>query len=190
MPTRASRICSRAASTLRCRSALMPLENFLIRRIDLLITVGEKLRQHFAERGARRSVVVGNWKRLEEFSRTEAAKLGGAAPPRGSRWRAARGLHHAVAQGPADRRIAGSGGRLPECLCADRAARACWSDMVAAGRQGESAYSLCGFRFRANRLRTIPAPAMSSITASIRKIPTRGLVRPTSCMKRWLPAGH
>ena len=46
------------------------LENFFIRRIDLLITVGEKLRRHFAERGARHSVVVGNWKRLGDFSRT------------------------------------------------------------------------------------------------------------------------
>jgi glycosyltransferase involved in cell wall biosynthesis len=55
---------------LRVRSALTHLENFFIRRIDLLITVGEKLRQHFAARGARRSVVVGNWKRLEDFSRT------------------------------------------------------------------------------------------------------------------------
>jgi glycosyltransferase involved in cell wall biosynthesis len=52
------------------RSALTRLENFFIRRIDLLITVGEKLRRHFAERGSRRSVVVGNWKRLEDFSRT------------------------------------------------------------------------------------------------------------------------
>lgn len=50
--------------------ALVRLENFFIRRIDLLITVGEKLRRHFAERGARRSVVVGNWKRLGDFSRT------------------------------------------------------------------------------------------------------------------------
>jgi glycosyltransferase involved in cell wall biosynthesis len=50
---------------------LVLLENFLIRRIDLLITVGEKLRRHFAERGARRSVVVGNWKRLGDFSRTD-----------------------------------------------------------------------------------------------------------------------
>jgi glycosyltransferase involved in cell wall biosynthesis len=50
--------------------ALVFLENVLIRRIDLLITVGEKLRQHFAARGARRSVVVGNWKRLAEFTRT------------------------------------------------------------------------------------------------------------------------
>jgi glycosyltransferase involved in cell wall biosynthesis len=53
------------------RRSLVSLENFLIRRTDLLITVGEKLRRHFAERGAPRSVVVGNWKRLEEYSRTE-----------------------------------------------------------------------------------------------------------------------
>ena len=53
------------------RRGLVWLENFLIRRIDLLITVGEKLRRHFAERGARRSVVVGNWKRLTDFSRTD-----------------------------------------------------------------------------------------------------------------------
>jgi len=50
---------------------LRHLENFCMRRIDLLITVGEKLRRHFAERGARHSVVVGNWKRLEEFSRSQ-----------------------------------------------------------------------------------------------------------------------
>ena len=47
------------------------LEDFLIPRANLLITVGEKLRRHFAARGACRSVVVGNWKRLEEFSRSE-----------------------------------------------------------------------------------------------------------------------
>src|SRR5580658_618641 len=32
---------------------LVVIENFLIQRIDLLITVGEKLRRHFEERGAR-----------------------------------------------------------------------------------------------------------------------------------------
>lgn len=53
------------------RSLLVRLENFLIRRVDLLITVGEKLRRHFAERGARHTVVVGNWKRLEDYARTE-----------------------------------------------------------------------------------------------------------------------
>ena len=58
----------------RVRSCLVALENFLIRRVDLLITVGEKLRSHFAERGARHSVVVGNWKRLEEFASTEEEK--------------------------------------------------------------------------------------------------------------------
>jgi glycosyltransferase involved in cell wall biosynthesis len=52
--------------------ALVLVENLLIRRIDLLITVGGKLRQHFVARGARRTVVVGNWKRLHEFSRTPA----------------------------------------------------------------------------------------------------------------------
>src|ERR1039457_3608039 len=51
--------------------ALVWLEAFLIRRVTLLITVGEKLRQHFVERGARHSVVVGNWKRLEEDSRSD-----------------------------------------------------------------------------------------------------------------------
>lgn len=53
-----------------CR-ALMAVEDFLIRRIDLLITVGERLRQSFAARGAHRSVVVGNWKDLTEYARTE-----------------------------------------------------------------------------------------------------------------------
>jgi glycosyltransferase involved in cell wall biosynthesis len=53
------------------RNGLMRLEDFFICRIDLLITVGEKLRRHFADRGARHSVVVGNWKRLGDFSRTE-----------------------------------------------------------------------------------------------------------------------
>jgi glycosyltransferase involved in cell wall biosynthesis len=57
------------------RQGLMKLENFLIRRVDLLITVGEKLRQFFVQRGARHSVVVGNWKRVEEFSRTEQENL-------------------------------------------------------------------------------------------------------------------
>jgi glycosyltransferase involved in cell wall biosynthesis len=59
----------------RVRSCLVHLENFLIRRIDLLITVGEKLRKHFDDRGARHSVVVGNWKRPEDFSRTEEQNL-------------------------------------------------------------------------------------------------------------------
>jgi glycosyltransferase involved in cell wall biosynthesis len=54
----------------RVQRGLVALENFFIRRIRLLITVGEKLRRHFEERGATRSIVVGNWKRLGDFSRT------------------------------------------------------------------------------------------------------------------------
>ena len=46
------------------------IDRFFTRRIDLLITVGEKLRRHFQNQGARRSVVVGNWKRLDEYSRS------------------------------------------------------------------------------------------------------------------------
>jgi glycosyltransferase involved in cell wall biosynthesis len=52
------------------RRFLFGIETLLIRRVDLLITVGEKLRHHFSQRGARRSVSVGNWKRLEEYSLT------------------------------------------------------------------------------------------------------------------------
>jgi len=59
----------------KVRRALMAFENFMIRRVDLLITVGEKLRRFFAERGARHTAVVGNWKRLEEYERTEEQNL-------------------------------------------------------------------------------------------------------------------
>ena len=51
--------------------ALVWVETFLIRRIDLLITVGERLREFFAERGARRTAVVGNWKDLDAYQRTD-----------------------------------------------------------------------------------------------------------------------
>lgn len=42
-------------------------ENFLLRRVDLLITVGEILREDFRKRGVQRSCVVGNWKDPDEF---------------------------------------------------------------------------------------------------------------------------
>lgn len=54
---------------------LLWLEDALIRRVDLLITVGEKLRQDFESRGARRTVVVGNWKKLDEYARSEEESL-------------------------------------------------------------------------------------------------------------------
>jgi glycosyltransferase involved in cell wall biosynthesis len=43
------------------------MENVLLRRIDLLITVGEALRETFEKRGVRRSCVVGNWKDPSKF---------------------------------------------------------------------------------------------------------------------------
>lgn len=49
---------------------LAAVENFMIRRVDLLITVGEKLRHYFVGRGARRTAVVGNWKDLKDFQCT------------------------------------------------------------------------------------------------------------------------
>jgi len=42
-------------------------EDLFVRHVDLLITVGEKLRQDFERRGCHRSVVVGNWKVVSEF---------------------------------------------------------------------------------------------------------------------------
>ena len=49
------------------KKAIYKTENFLLRRIDLLITVGEILRETFEKRGVRRSCVVGNWKDPDEF---------------------------------------------------------------------------------------------------------------------------
>jgi glycosyltransferase involved in cell wall biosynthesis len=43
------------------------VENRFVRRVDLLITVGERLRRNFELRGCRRSVLVGNWKVPNEF---------------------------------------------------------------------------------------------------------------------------
>jgi glycosyltransferase involved in cell wall biosynthesis len=54
------------------RKVLLRLENFLMGQVDLLITVGEKLRRAFAERGAKRTAVIGNWKALHEYEKTEA----------------------------------------------------------------------------------------------------------------------
>jgi glycosyltransferase involved in cell wall biosynthesis len=49
------------------KKAIYNTENFLLRRIDLLITVGEILRETFEKRGVRRSCVVGNWKDPTKF---------------------------------------------------------------------------------------------------------------------------
>jgi len=49
------------------KKAIYRTENFLLRRIDLLITVGEILEEDFERRGVRSSCVVGNWKDPNEF---------------------------------------------------------------------------------------------------------------------------
>ncbi|RMG81180.1 MAG: glycosyltransferase [Bacteroidetes bacterium] len=43
------------------------LENIIIKRIDLLITVGEILESEYQKRGAVKTRVVGNWKAVEDF---------------------------------------------------------------------------------------------------------------------------
>lgn len=49
------------------KRGIFAAENFLISRIDHLITVGEILEAFFRSRGAKRTEVVGNWKDPEEF---------------------------------------------------------------------------------------------------------------------------
>ncbi len=44
------------------------LEDLLIKRLDALITVGQLLRQEYQRRGAKNTFVVGNWKKLEDYS--------------------------------------------------------------------------------------------------------------------------
>jgi glycosyltransferase involved in cell wall biosynthesis len=46
-------------------------ENILLRRTNLLITVGEILRNYLAQRGAPRTCVVGNWKDPSKFQFSE-----------------------------------------------------------------------------------------------------------------------
>jgi len=52
------------------RRAIVALENLLMRRAALVITVGDKLRRYLEDRGARHVVVIGNWKRVDDFTRT------------------------------------------------------------------------------------------------------------------------
>lgn len=48
--------------------AIARAERLLIKRIDLLITVGRLLEKEYQRRGARKTAVIGNWKRLEDFA--------------------------------------------------------------------------------------------------------------------------
>ena len=47
--------------------SIRSLETRLVRHVDLVVTVGEELRREFERRGCRHALVVGNWKKLEEF---------------------------------------------------------------------------------------------------------------------------
>lgn len=49
------------------KKIIVLVENFILPRVDQLITVGEILEHHFQSRGARKTVVVGNWKRAADF---------------------------------------------------------------------------------------------------------------------------
>lgn len=42
-------------------------ENLLLKKVDLLITVGEKLEKNFEHRGVKNTCVVGNWQEPEKF---------------------------------------------------------------------------------------------------------------------------
>jgi len=49
------------------KKAIYRTESFLLKRADMLITVGEILRQSFQARGAKNTCVVGNWKDSSQF---------------------------------------------------------------------------------------------------------------------------
>jgi len=49
-------------------NSIKGIEDYLIKRVDLLITVGSLLEEDFKKRGAKETCVVGNWKRLEDFN--------------------------------------------------------------------------------------------------------------------------
>lgn len=49
------------------KKIILSIENFLIKRIDSLITVGDMLKKAYEMRGARNICIVGNWKSLEHF---------------------------------------------------------------------------------------------------------------------------
>jgi glycosyltransferase involved in cell wall biosynthesis len=49
------------------KDLLKRLEDFLIRRVDAVITVGQLLGREYQRRGSERTYVVGNWKRIGDF---------------------------------------------------------------------------------------------------------------------------
>lgn len=53
------------------RNAIYRAENLLLKRCDLVVTVGDILKEHLRERGAKNICVVGNWQDPEKFVFTE-----------------------------------------------------------------------------------------------------------------------
>ena len=49
-------------------------ETKMVRRVNLLLTVGETLRQQFEDRGCKNARVLGNWKSLNEFAVPEETR--------------------------------------------------------------------------------------------------------------------
>ena len=54
------------------RKTVFSLENYFMKRVDLVITVGEILRNYLQERGARNICIVGNWQDPAAFNFTQA----------------------------------------------------------------------------------------------------------------------
>lgn len=61
----------RIISTVKARIAVRT-ERFFLRRADAVVTVGERLAQDLRQRGARRVVIIGNWKETARFTADEA----------------------------------------------------------------------------------------------------------------------
>ncbi|SDT96836.1 glycosyltransferase family 4 protein [Desulfobacula phenolica] len=56
------------------KNIIFKVENHLLNKVDLVITVGEKLRQYLETRGAKKTCVVGNWQDPEKFKFSTAQK--------------------------------------------------------------------------------------------------------------------
>ena len=148
MPTRVFRTCSREACIRVVRAGLVHLENFLIRRIDLLITVGEKLRRHFAEQ---RRAPFGGGGQLEaarRIFRGPSSRTWRCAG--GSAFRTARWLVVCITQLLKDRKIEELLAAVEDCpdVYVIVGGKGVLEDLVRAGGRGQSAHSVRGLRFR------------------------------------------
>ncbi len=53
------------------KRTIASIERFFVKRTDMLITVGSILEEEYIRRGAKRTKVIGNWKRLNDFRFSE-----------------------------------------------------------------------------------------------------------------------